>query len=682
MRKRIISIALLLVLSMGDVCKLKAQSLSNAVTQYNEFVRTFTTSGESVTAYNALYLCYEQYMGVLNGNNAAEKPQAQVGLKNVFPYLNQAAYYFTGQRNNAKAEQFVEAYIDVSMHASMQSEGLTIGSDYATFAWMAATNNYNTRKYAKAINYLQAYINSGEAKRRTDAYNYMAKAYVYLNDIPHAQYVLEQGLTLYPDNLALLTTIINTLGEHKIDDTALQKYVTQAMRFKPNDEGLVNIQAQLFERTGQYLQAATAYSRLRTMKPQSLEVARHLAVNYYNAGVVYAKQASTESGKEARQDKQWACNYFSQATTVLNDVLHSDPLAINYAYALANAYAYIGETEKLQSINAKLQALGYTSPTIGGNDNLQLMDYNTASKRPNLVATAPTPTAPTPTNSGGFQAPTPITPTPITQATKGQVPSDVDVEIPVNPTTNTNTFAIIIANEKYKRVAEVPNAENDGNVFAEYCNKVLGIPTDNIRKHLNVTFGTLLDAIEDMKAISAAKHGQCNFIVYYAGHGVPDEKTKSAYILPVDADGRQMRACYSLASFYAELAAMKAKGVTVFLDACFSGATRDEDKMLMSARSVAIAVDDDEVDGNVVIFSAATNDESALSYNEQKHGMFTYYLLKKLKETRGDVTLQDLGDYVRDEVTLQARLKNHKNQTPTVIAGTAWGDKWKNLKLK
>ena len=677
MKKSVISVTLLLLLS-GGVSHLKAQSLSNAVAQYNEFVNAFTTSGESLTAYNALYWAYEQYMGVLNSNNAAEKSQAKVGLKNIFPYLNQAAYYYTSQRNNAKTEQFVEAYIDVSMHEAMQSEGLTVGADYATFAWMAATNNYNARKYAKAITYLPAYINSGEATRRSDAYNYMAKAYVYLNDVAHAQYVLEQGLVLYPDNLALLTTIINTLGEHKTDDTALQKYVTQAMRFKPNDEGLINIQAQLYERTAQYAQAAATYTRLRQLKPQSLEVARHLALNYYNAGVVYAKQASTESGKEARQAKQVASDYFTQAANVLSEVLHNDPLAINYAYALANAYAYVGDTERLQAITAKIQALGYSSTTIGGSD-MQLMDFNAASKRPNLVAAAPAPTGQSSVQNT-FKAPAPVAQT--ATVPKPTMLSDVDTDIPINPTDNVNTFAIIIANEKYTRVAEVPNAENDGNMFAEYCHKVLGIPSDNIRKHLNVTFGGLLDAVEDMKAIAAAKHGQCNFIVYYAGHGVPDEKSKSAYILPVDADGRQLRVCYSLASFYAELAAMQANCVTVFLDACFSGATRDEKKMLMSARSVAIAVDDDEVAGNLVVFSAATSDQSALAYDEQKHGMFTYYLLKKLKETRGDVTLHELGNYVRDEVTLQARLKNHKSQTPTVTSGLSLGDKWKNYKLK
>lgn len=647
-----------------------AQSVANAIAQYNEFVRVVSSSGESISAYDALYLSFEQYWGILNGNSEAEINQAKAGLKNIFPYLNKGAYYYTGLRNHAKVGQFVEAYIDISMHERMQGESLSVGTDYATFAWMAATNNYNSKNYAKAVKYLQAYINSGEPQKRPDAYNFMGKSYIHLNDISHAQYILEQGLLLYPEHLGMLTTIINMLGEHKTDDVALQKYVSQAIRFRPDDEGLLNIQAQLYERTNNFEQAAVLYDRFRQSKPQNLEVARHLSLNYYNAGVIYAQKANNSNGKEAKQYKQDASSYFSLAVKVLNDVLYSDPLAINYAYALANAYAYIDDKVNLQTISDKIQALGYSPSSIGG--DMQLMAYGATSLKPNL-------TAPVPTPSKSFNQPS-VTAT--QKAPQKRTMSDVDIDIPVNKTNNTNTFAVIIANEKYKKVAEVPNAENDGIVFAEYCNKVLGIPNDNIRKHINVTFGGMLDAIEDMKAIASAKHGNCNFILYYAGHGVPDEKTKTAYILPVDADGKQMRVCYSLASLYSELQAMQANCTLVFLDACFSGATRSESEMLMSARSVAIAVDDDEIDGNIVVFSAATNDQSALAYDEQGHGMFTYYLLKKLKESRGDINLLELSDYIKDKVTLQARLKNHKGQTPTVVPGLSLGDKWKNIKLK
>ncbi len=670
------TIYIVLILFFGQLI-VNAQSIANATAQYNEFVQAISSSGESINAYNSLYLCFEQYWGVLNGNDATEINQARGGLKKIFPYINNGAYYYTKLNDRDKAEQFVEAYIDISLHEAMQGEFLSVGADYATFAWMAACKNYNSKNYTKAITYLQAYINSGEAEKRADAYNFMAKSYIHLNDMPHAQYILEQGLLLYPDDIRMLATIINILGEYKTNDIALQKYVSQAIRYKPDDEGLLNIQVQLYERTNNFEQAAMICNRLRQTKPQSLDVARHLAINYYNAGVVYAQKANNSDGKESGQYKQEASSYFSLAVQVLNDVLYSDPLAINYAYALANAYAYIGDKANLQTINGKIQALGYSPSSIGG--DMQLMAYNSTPPRPNL-------TAPKPVPSNSFNQPLqpgnhpPITST--SNAPQKQIVSDVDIDIPVNKTNNTNTFAVIIANEKYKKVAEVPNAENDGIIFAEYCNKVLGIPNDNIRKHLNVTFGGMLDAIEDMKAIASAKHGNCNFILYYAGHGVPDEKTKTAYILPVDADGKQMRVCYSLASLYTELQAMEANCTTVFLDACFSGATRSESDMLMSARSVAIAVDDNEVEGNIVIFSAATNDQSALAYDEQKHGMFTYYLLKKLKESRGDINLQELSDYIKDNVTLQARLKNHKDQTPTVIPGVSMGEKWKHIKLK
>lgn len=667
---------IVLALSFG-LLTVNAQSIANATAQYNAFAQAISMSGESMTTYNALYLSYEQYWGVLNSNDISERNQAKAGLKTIFPYINNGAYYYTSLHNNAKVEQFVEAYIDISMHEYMQGESLSIGSDYATFAWMAATNNYNSKKYAKAIKYLQAYINSGEVKKRADAYNFMAKSYIHLNDINHAQYILEQGLLLYPDNLGMLTTIINMLGEHKTDDAALQKYVSQATKYKPNDEGLLNIQAQLYERTNNFIQAATTYNKLRQIKPQSLEVARHLSINYYNAGVVYAQKANMTKGKESKQYKQDASSFFSLAVKVLNDVLYSDPLAISYAYALANAYAYIGDTANFHTINNKIQALGYSPISTGKENDMQLMAYNSSSK-PNLMAPTPSPSYSKPIQQDNQ---TPVASV-VAPSSSIKSVSDVDIDIPVNATDNTNTFAVIIANEKYKKVAEVPNAENDGIVFAEYCNKVLGIPKDNIRKHINVTFGGMLEAIDDMKAISSAKHGDCNFILYYAGHGVPDEKTKTAYLLPVDADGKQTRACYSLSSLYSELQSMQANCTTVFLDACFSGATRNESEMLMSARSVAIAVDNDEVDGNIVVFSAAANDQSALAYNEQKHGMFTYYLLKKLKETRGNVSLLDLGNYIKDEVTLQARLKNHKDQTPTVISGLSFGDKWKTLKLK
>ena len=50
-----------------------------------------------------------------------------------------------------------------------------------------------------------------------------------------------------------------------------------------------------------------------------------------------------------------------------------------------------------------------------------------------------------------------------------RIKSDVDSDIPITQQKQENTFALIIANENYHEVVKVPNAINDGAVFAEYC---------------------------------------------------------------------------------------------------------------------------------------------------------------------------------------------------------------------
>lgn len=83
----------------------------------------------------------------------------------------------------------------------------------------------------------------------------------------------------------------------------------------------------------------------------------------------------------------------------------------------------------------------------------------------------------------------------------------------------------------------------------------------------------------------------------------------------------------------------------------------------------------------MVVFTAATGDETAYPNNTEGHGMFTYYLLKKLQETSGNVTYEELGDYIRQNVSRQSIVLNGKSQTPTVIPSADATD-WQNWKLK
>lgn len=86
--------------------------------------------------------------------------------------------------------------------------------------------------------------------------------------------------------------------------------------------------------------------------------------------------------------------------------------------------------------------------------------------------------------------------------------------------------------------------------------------------------------------------------------------------------------------------------------------------------------------GNMVVFSAAQNDETAFPYKEQKHGLFTYYLLKKLQESKGNVALGDLAEFVKSQVEKQSIVINGKLQSPSIVGPYADNVNWKLWKLK
>lgn len=258
--------------------------------------------------------------------------------------------------------------------------------------------------------------------------------------------------------------------------------------------------------------------------------------------------------------------------------------------------------------------------------------------------------------------------------------SDVDKNISLTNAKNENSFALIIANEKYEDVQNVPYAHNDGERFAEYCIKTLGMPDKNVRLVKDATRNDIKFNINWAKQTMLAYNGEAKLIFYYAGHGIPDEASKDGYLLPVDGIGGDLNTAYSLSDLYSLLNQLPSKATIVMLDACFSGALRSGE-MLNEARGVALKTKATPPIGKMVVLTAASGDETAAPYESNKHGMFTYYILKKLQETRGEVTLGELSDYVTKVVKQNSLVENGKLQTPSTIPSNVSKD-WRNWKLK
>lgn len=264
---------------------------------------------------------------------------------------------------------------------------------------------------------------------------------------------------------------------------------------------------------------------------------------------------------------------------------------------------------------------------------------------------------------------------------KNIVASDVDVNIPTSGKHQESTFAVIIANENYKRESKVDYAINDGEIFAQYCINTLGLPQSNVHCVKDATLNDFRAEMDWLSQISKAYQGEARLIVYYAGHGVPDEDTRSSYLLPIDGYGSNVNTGYKLSDMYMTLSTYPVKSVLVLLDACFSGAQRNGD-MLTSSRGVALKAKQEVPKGNMVVMTAASEDETAYKYDEKKHGMFTYFLLKKLQEKGVETTLGELADFIATNVGRRSIVVNMKPQTPTVSASGTLSSQWKSITFK
>ena len=260
--------------------------------------------------------------------------------------------------------------------------------------------------------------------------------------------------------------------------------------------------------------------------------------------------------------------------------------------------------------------------------------------------------------------------------------SDVDYAIPqVASDKNSTTYAVIIANENYKTLSKVPYAINDGEILEKYLTSAVGLPKNHVKIYKNASVGSMAEAVNYMESLAKAFGDKLNLIFYYAGHGVPDESTKNALILPVDGNPAIPKTCYAVDELIKGLGELRANNVVVLLDACFSGATRNDD-MLVAARGIKLKTNDVSPVGNMVLLSATQGDETAYPFEKEGHGLFTYFLLKKLQENKGNVTLGELADYIIENVKQASIVNNGKLQTPTVTVSPSLTNTWRNIQLK
>jgi hypothetical protein len=242
----------------------------------------------------------------------------------------------------------------------------------------------------------------------------------------------------------------------------------------------------------------------------------------------------------------------------------------------------------------------------------------------------------------------------------------------LNPSSD-NKVALVIGIENYTEAPKANYANLDATYFFDYARRAFGVQKQNI----NLLVNEEATVVKTDKAVSLwlkskIKKNKSDLIIFFAGHGLASSNGKELYLLPQDGNpDRLERTALSRTDLFKEIISLNPKSVTMFLDTCYSGVSRDEQMLLASARPIRIIANEQEgIPDNFTIFSASQLDQISSGLKEAKHGIFSYYLMKGLEGNAdtnqdNDITNGELLAYMDENISQKAAEQGRK-QNPSL----------------
>jgi hypothetical protein len=254
--------------------------------------------------------------------------------------------------------------------------------------------------------------------------------------------------------------------------------------------------------------------------------------------------------------------------------------------------------------------------------------------------------------------------------------SDVDRIVPRAPAPRPDALAVVLGVESYHSAPPATYAAQDARTAARYFEHTLGIPADRVQLLLDdeVTLAQMHRIFGEDGWLARRVHEKTEIFVFFAGHGVAAVEAVAPFLIPSDGDLNYVQQTgYPLDRVIETLASFDALQVTVFLDACFSGLTREGDTLFRGGRPLVLVPVSPRLSG-VSLFSAARGTQVAHALDEQGHGLFSYYLFKGLGggadlDRDRFVTTGELRLFLEDRIP-RAAARIDAEQSPSIFLET------------
>lgn len=260
--------------------------------------------------------------------------------------------------------------------------------------------------------------------------------------------------------------------------------------------------------------------------------------------------------------------------------------------------------------------------------------------------------------------PTAAVPAAGTVVAKPAMRSDIDELPTAKARPQDKAHAVVIGIRRYQQgLPEADFADSDAGLMKTCLTQALGYQDANVASLINEQ-ATKSGFEKFFESWLPNRVGDGDDVfVYFSGHGAPNPRSGDAYMVPYDGDPTYLdKTGYPLKRLYSELAKLPAKRVTVVMDSCFSGAG-GRSVLAKGARPLVMVAPTEGIPEKLTVLSAAAGDQISYAYQEKGHGLFTYFLLKGIKE-KGSGDMRAVYEYAAKQVSNVARREYNADQVP------------------
>jgi len=153
-----------------------------------------------------------------------------------------------------------------------------------------------------------------------------------------------------------------------------------------------------------------------------------------------------------------------------------------------------------------------------------------------------------------------------------------------------NYYALLIGVEKYQyanaNLGNLNQPVQDANALFSVLSGDYGFKQDNVLFLKNPTRDQIIGAFEELARKVTPKD---NLLIFYAGHGIWDERLKVGYWLPADAKTDNKAAWIANSTIRDYISGIQSKHTLLVTDACFSGSIFKTREVISEVNEYAVA---------------------------------------------------------------------------------------------